>query len=60
MLECTLFNYVTNKIRSLFENVILGRLKSVFQLDHQIDVNFYLMEATSFRCSRELVGLTPF
>ena len=39
---------VRDKSRSLFENVVFGSLKSSFQLDHQVDIGLYLMEATTF------------
>ena len=41
----------------LFENVILWRLKSFFQLDDQVDIRLYLTEATVLYHSRELASL---
>ena len=59
VLECPLYNSIRDKFQSLFENVVLGSLKSFFQLDHQVDISLYLMEATALRHCRELVSLTP-
>ena len=59
VLECPLYNSIRDKFQSLFENVVLGSLKSFFQLDHQVDISLYLTEATALRHSRELAGLTP-
>ena len=59
MLECSLYNPIKDKFPSLIENVVLGSLKSFFQLDQQVDINHYLIEATVLRHSRELVGLKP-
>ena len=56
MLECPLYNPVRDKFPSLFENVVLGKLKSFFQLDQQINISLYLMEATTLRHSRELTS----
>ena len=53
MLECPLYNLIRDKFPSLFENVILGSLKSFFQLDHQVDISFYLMEAIALCHFRE-------
>ena len=50
---------IRNEFRSLFEKAILGSLKLFFQLNHQVDMSFYLMEATALRRSREVAGLTP-
>ena len=38
MLECPLYNPITNKLLSLFEDVIPGNLKSFFQLDQQLGI----------------------
>jgi hypothetical protein len=45
VLECPLYNPITCKFSSLFENVVLGTLKSLFQLDHRVDVSLYLKKA---------------
>ena len=50
---------IRDKCSSLYENVVLGSLKSFFHLDHQVDINLYLMEATTLRHSKELVGFKP-
>ena len=42
---------IRDKFPSLFENVVLGSLKSFFQLDNQVDINLYLIEATALRHS---------
>ena len=41
------------------EQVVLGSLKSVFQLDHQVNISLYLTEATTLHHSKESTGLTP-
>ena len=46
MLEYCLYNPIEDKFPPLFEKVVLGSLKSFFQLDHQVDASLYLMEAT--------------
>ena len=46
-LECPLFNPIKDVFPSIFENVVPWSLKSFFQLDHQVDINLYLMEATT-------------
>ena len=58
VLRYPLYNPIRDKFHSLFENVILGSLKSFFQLNHQVDISLYLTEATSLCHSRDLVGLT--
>ena len=35
----------------IFEQVVLGSLKSIFQLDHQVNITLYLMEATPLQHS---------
>ena len=57
--EYPLHNLVRDKFSSLFEDVILGSLKTFFQLDQQVDISLYLMEATTLRHSRELASLKP-
>ena len=59
VLECSLHNLIRDKFQLLFEKVVLGCLKYFFQLDHHIDISLNLIEATTFRHSRELAGLTP-
>ena len=40
VLEGPLYNsMIRDKLQSLFENIILGSLKSFFQLDHQVDIS---------------------
>ena len=53
----TLYKPIRDKFASLLKNVVLGVLESFFQLDHQVDISLYLMEATALCHSRELVGL---
>ena len=59
MLECPLYNTIRDRFPSLFQNATLGNLKSFFQMNHQVDINFYLMEATTLHYSRELASLLP-
>ena len=47
------------EVPSLFHNVVLGSLKSVFQLDHQIDISICLTEATAYCYSRNFAFFTP-
>jgi hypothetical protein len=54
-----LYNPIRDKFHSLFENVLLGSLKSFLQLNHQVDISLYLTEAMALCHSRHLVGLTP-
>ena len=43
MLEWPQYNPIKDKLRtSLFENIVLGSLKSFFQLDHQVDISLHL------------------
>ena len=53
--------YITplEKFQTLFQKIILGSLKSFFQLDHQVEISLYLTEATALRHSWKLGGLTP-
>ena len=48
-LACLLNNPIRDKFSSLFENVVSRSLKTFFDIDHQIDISFYLMEATVLR-----------
>ena len=41
------------KFPSLFENVVLGSLKSFFQIDHQADINIYFTKAKALHHFRE-------
>ena len=41
------------------ETVVPESLKSSCQLDHQVNISLYLMEATTLRHSRKLVGSKP-
>ena len=56
MLEYSLCKPIRNKFSSLVENIILGSLKSFFQLDHQVDISFYLTKAAALCHSRELAS----
>ena len=47
VLECPLYNSINHKIPSLFQNVVLGSLKSSSQLDHQVDFCVYHFQATA-------------
>ena len=47
VLECPLYNPIRHNFPSVFENVVLGNLKSFFQSDHQVDISLYLTEATA-------------
>lgn len=47
VLKCPLYNPITNQFLLQFENVMLGTLKSSFQLNHQVDISLYLKEATA-------------
>ena len=50
-----LYNSVENKFASLFKNVVLGNLKSFFQLDHQVDTRstttWYYLESVALKPS---------
>ena len=59
MLECPIYNPIRDKFPSLYENVVLGSLKTFFPLDHKVDCSLYLTEAIAFCHSKELVGLNP-
>ena len=36
---------IREKFQSLFEKVVFGILKSFFQVDHQVEINFYVADA---------------
>ena len=59
MLECPLYNPSRDEFPSIFKNVVLGILKSFFQLDHQVGISPYLTEATALCHSRKVAGLRP-
>ena len=44
---------------SLFVNIIPGSLKSFCQLDQQVNISLYLMEASALHHSREFASLKP-
>ena len=54
-----MYKRTKHKFPSLFEKVVLGSLKSLFELGHQVDISMYLMETTTLHQSRDLAGLTP-
>ena len=58
-LDLSSFKPIRDKFPSLFEDVVLESLKSVFQFDHQVDINFFLKEVATLCHSRELVDLKP-
>lgn len=64
VLECPLYNSIRDMFSSLFHNIIvLGILKSFYQLDHQIDTslwNAYLAEANALRYLKEIPLITSF
>ena len=57
--ECPLYNPITCKFSSLFENVVPKNFKSFFQLDQQANINFYLTETSTLRHSKEITNLKP-
>jgi hypothetical protein len=59
VLDRPLYDFIRDKFQSLFENVVTWSLMSLFQLDHQVDISLYLIEATALHHSRELADLTP-
>ena len=59
MLECPLYNPINDQFLSLFENVVLKRIWSFFQLDHRSDNSLYIMEATALHHCGELTDLKP-
>ena len=59
LLEWPLYNPFRDKFPSLFENVLLGSLKSFVQINQQVNVSLYVTEATALCHYRELIGLKP-
>ena len=59
VLERPLHNPIRDKFPSLFENVVLGSLKSFIQMNHQVDISRYLTEATTLCPCKELPSLKP-
>ena len=59
MLESPLHNPIRDKFSSMFENVVLGSLKSLFQLNHKVGISLYLIEVTALYHSKDLTGLKP-
>jgi hypothetical protein len=59
MLECTSTTTSRDRIPSLFQNLVVGSLKSYFQLTYQFDISRYFTEATALHYYRELTFLTP-
>ena len=58
--ECSQYNPVKDKFPSLFENVVLGSLESLFESNHQltlVSISRRLLHVPHH--SRELVGLKP-
>lgn len=49
VLECPLYNPISCKFSSLFENVVLGSLESFFQSDRQVNGSLYLMKAIALQ-----------
>lgn len=47
MLECPLYNSMEEKFTLIFENVVSSNLRSLFQLDHQVDISLCPTEATT-------------
>ena len=57
--ECPLYTSIIDKFQPLFEKVISGCLESFFEVDHQVDIGLYLMEATALASqTKESPGLT--
>ena len=59
MLKCPLYTSIRIRFPSLFQNVVLGSLKSFVQLKHQLDLSCKLMDAIALHHPRELAFLTP-
>ena len=57
VLECPLYNSISDRFPSLFQNVILGNLKSFFQLNQQVDLSYYLKGG---HCTLILKGISLF
>jgi hypothetical protein len=47
---------IRNNFQSLFKKAILGSLEPFFQLNHQVDMSFYLAETTTLCRSREVAS----
>ena len=58
---CPLYNSIKDKFQTLYENVLLLSItfKSFFQLDHEVDISLYIMEATTLRHPTKLANLKP-
>ena len=59
MFECSLYNPIRDEFPSIFKDVVLWSLKSFFEFDHQVDISFYVTEATTLCHYMELDGLKP-
>jgi hypothetical protein len=59
VLECPLYDPIRDKCPSLFEKVVLGRLKSFFQSDQQVNIKLYLTKGIALCHSRALAGSKP-
>ena len=57
--KCSLYNLIKDKLPLQIHNIVPGRLKSFLQLDHQVGISLYLVEATALCHCREVVGLKP-
>ena len=55
VMEYLLYNYIRDTYFSILHNVISWSLKSLFQLDHDVDISFYRMEAIGIYHYRELL-----
>ena len=42
-----IYNLINDAILALFENILLGSLKYLFQLEQQVNISLYLMDATA-------------
>ena len=59
VLEWPLYNPIRHEFPSLFENVVLGSLKSFVQIDQHVNISLYVIEVAALCHSRELIGLKP-
>lgn len=59
VLKSTLYNPSRDERPSLLQILVLGGHKSSFQLDHQVHISFYLIEANTLRDCRKLTSLSP-
>lgn len=58
-LECPLHDTIKGRFPTLFKYVLLGRLKSFYQVNHRLDTGCFLIRFTASICYRkELVALT--